>query len=1238
MNEDKVREIKQHKERHKYKQQQQQHSNKNMKQQTTRSFMNQHQHQQFNRQQHPMMNRYNSRNFRERLFGQQHHYHQHPHLNLDQVYHTIKTFGQFTSQKLQSIIEKVSEFQRNNNYSSSDNTTRLLSEEDYGLAGALQLSSSTTYYHQLEDQDDQDLTQSQNNQTTFIVLSSQKKKPTSNLVAGGGAHHEKHPPIPQNLDLFLISIYNYFLEGGYTQIMFRGILELFSLFFTIFASLFLVSLDWNKLWECQDEHTCKPKFSDYIVLLGQQQDNTLSEEEESASQHHSYHSSTSISLTSIVWKFYVWLYFILFFIYGIFCISQYLRKIQDAKFAKLFYEDYLGFPERRVSSFSLEWEDVVMKIQELYETGGFRFTSLPPPSTQAQEIILSQQQNQLHHNSQEHHHHQQHILDLDALAIANRILRKENFLVGFFNLPELLDLSLPEIPFLGTYLPINSRQQYLSKNLEWSLHTCILNHIFSEKYRIRPEFYTNSLQLKRRFVFWGILQGIFMPFLGIFITLHFLFGNLHEYKSGGSGASGGSMQQKQREWTPHAKWLFREFNELPHFFERRLNGGKSRAENYLGKIPQSPLLIFVGKILVFLSGSILSILVVLAAMNDAILLHVKIGQWNLLWYVGIFGMVFSFGRGMSQTQENNTEKHDGYYYNNNNKDERDEVSLLPKKGLFQEMNESLAHISQYTHYMPYHWHKRGFHPDIQKEFMGLYKHKPQLFLQELISVVTTPLLLIWKLPQNAERICQFVSLTKREIGPGVQGEVCGFASFDFDEFEDEYYYSKDVGKDGTATTTHTANAETNTAAATTTTNNNNNFDPSSLSSYTPWYDTYGTKPKTKMGKMKKSFFTFKSNHPNWKCQVHSGKILSLKMEKFKENRFKEKRMRERQYHLEVVKRQLDMLRVLEQEQQIIRQAQEKQQQMQQQEEYVEVDSSQVQDQQAQNHTGLMLDHFRSPHSNDDQNNFLEESNHPHPLAQHHDIMSTSVVPIHGDNTITLSQHHQQFMNTNTDNDGSEIIPSPPSSPSMMMSHTTQTRFSSDPVSASSASLNRSSMHTNNVNTNINHSSINPNDVSVLHYADVGLSRELEKLSANIIGGDTSNNPLASLLLAKSLFASQQSPSILNNSRTSQPYFNSNRGMNNNNISSNSMASFGTIQEETFGDNNNDDLNESAVSTSLSEMSNILSNATSASDTDSQTQQIIMKRSTMQGLLEDHLWLDQYQSHIMENNDDSGNSM
>ena len=48
-----------------------------------------------------------------------------------------------------------------------------------------------------------------------------------------------------------------------------------------------------------------------------------------------------------------------------------------------------------------------------------------------------------------------------------------------------------------------------------------------------------------------------------------------------------------------------------------------------------------------MGGSLGAVLLVFAALNNAILLHFKISNWNLLvWYVGVLSIIYSTGKAM----------------------------------------------------------------------------------------------------------------------------------------------------------------------------------------------------------------------------------------------------------------------------------------------------------------------------------------------------------------------------------------------------------------------------------------------------------------------------------------------------------------------------------------------------------------------------------------------------------------
>ena len=338
--------------------------------------------------------------------------------------------------------------------------------------------------------------------------------------------------------------------------------------------------------------------------------------------------------------------------------------------------------------------------------------------------------------------------------------------------------------------------------------------MFSHKYQVLNTFCMDPLALRRRFIACGIAHAIFMPFLLFFMTLNFSMQNIYDFRS---------TQQYlgPREWSPVAKWTFREFNELPHTFERRLGPSYEAAEDYLNLFAPSALFNTVGRILVFLSGSLGAVCLALAAVNDAILLHVKLGHWNLLWYLGILGVGFSVGKSMLPKMT---------------------IAERYRRNVFAEMDLALEKVSHHTHYYPEFWKKRGWDDIIKGCFLELFQYKLQLFALEIISVIVAPIILCFSLSQRALDICTFVKNTKAEV-PGT-GDHCGFATFDFDLFQDENWEGQTINSSE---------------------DQNQVCNDSEISE----------RPKAKHGKMEKSFFNFKVSCYVYLC-IH--KIIDFLLE------------------------------------------------------------------------------------------------------------------------------------------------------------------------------------------------------------------------------------------------------------------------------------------------------------------------------------------------------------------------
>jgi hypothetical protein len=331
-----------------------------------------------------------------------------------------------------------------------------------------------------------------------------------------------------------------------------------------------------------------------------------------------------------------------------------------------------------------------------------------------------------------------------------------------------------------------------------------------------------------------------------------------------------------------SRWTFREFNELPHFYERRMSPSYEAAEAYLKLFTQSTLVTTLGQLLVLVGGSLGAILVVFAALNDAILLHVKISDWNLLWYFGVLGVVYTGGKALQPSAE-----------------------LRPRyiRNIFEEMSSALDQVATFTHFYPEVWKARAWDRGTYKAVSALFQYKAKLFVHEVVSVILAPIVLCVSLPKCAENICEFVVSIKAEV-PGA-GEVCGYSTFNFDVFGDETWEGRTLGV-GSANEGEQYGVNSDmTGSFTASVMRTKNVDTATK---------MHPRPKATHGKMEKSFFDFKANHPDWRC-TESGQTLLDRVETYKTEETKAL-ARERQLHIEAAAHQLEVLKQLEQRRQV----------------------------------------------------------------------------------------------------------------------------------------------------------------------------------------------------------------------------------------------------------------------------------------------------------------------------------
>ncbi|KAL7951175.1 autophagy protein Apg9 domain-containing protein [Trichoderma barbatum] len=484
-----------------------------------------------------------------------------------------------------------------------------------------------------------------------------------------------------NLDSFMRDVYDYYEGGGMWCIMCSNALWLLE---TLFVAVLLTFLS-----QCVDYGKVPHSQSLKQVIVPQ-----------------------CTQKMSGWWSFGIWLYSFFF----IWKSVQYFFEIRRLLHIREFFVVLLDIPEQDMQTIS--WQDVVARIMALRDQNPRTATDIPQ---NLRRFIGSQSKERL-----------------DAHDIANRLMRKENYLIAMIN-KDILNLSLP-IPFL------RGRQMF-SKTMEWYLHYCILDMAFNELGQVQQDFLRAerrgvlSQKLKQRFYFAGLLNLLFAPIVLAYVIIVYFFTYYNEYQKDPKLAAA-------RKYTSLAEWKFREFNELPHIFYERIHMSFPFATRYIDQFPKR-MTEEIARSIAFMSGALTAILAVCTLLDSELFLSFEITKdRTALFYLGIFGGIWALTRGM--VSEESTVFNPEY---------------------------ALRNVVEYTHYMPDHWQGRLHSFEIKQEFSELYKMKVVIFLEEVLGIITTPLLLLMSLPKCSDQIVDFF----REFTVHVDGlgYVCSFAVFDF---------------------------------------------------------------------------------------------------------------------------------------------------------------------------------------------------------------------------------------------------------------------------------------------------------------------------------------------------------------------------------------------------------------------------------------------------------------------------
>lgn len=388
--------------------------------------------------------------------------------------------------------------------------------------------------------------------------------------------------------------------------------------------------------------------------------------------------------TPTMFTFFVFTYFVIFTGIWVYKCGSAMSKVSDALEMAIFYKDKLGI--QVVELQHMEWYEVVDRFILLHEHGAFRVTSKKT---------------------------------LTAHDVALCIMRKDNYMIGLIN-KKTLDLVAP-----WWLAPFSTDRLFLTQSLEWSLSFCLMDYMFTDQFDIASDFLHDVAGLQWRFQVVGLINFLMLPFLLIYMTFHFFLQNAQQFHSS-------KAYLGPRQWSPLALWEFREFNELNHVFEERMNKSVAPANEYIQTF-QNPYLTILARCVTYIAGAFIATLLLVSVLSDGALLYVHVAEYNLLWYLGVFSACYAGAR-----------------------------SLIPDETKVQEAPAVLLkRVCAHTHYFPEHWEQRAGSVEVKHQLCDMFQFKAQIFAMEVLSVVLTPAVLCFSLPACAQNVLAFVRYSHR---------------------------------------------------------------------------------------------------------------------------------------------------------------------------------------------------------------------------------------------------------------------------------------------------------------------------------------------------------------------------------------------------------------------------------------------------------------------------------------------
>merc|ERR1719210_2460459 len=326
-----------------------------------------------------------------------------------------------------------------------------------------------------------------------------------------------------------------------------------------------------------------------------------------------------------------------------------------------------------------------------------------------------------------------HKQELTPLDVYHRILRFTNYLVAMVN-KSLLPLKY-KIPFLGDHA-------FLSTGLKFNLELILFKSPWApfNQWHLREDYKRVNRRkelaesLKTHILILGCINLVLMPVILLWQLLYSFYNYAQIIKS-----EPGSLGI--RKWSLYGRYYLRHFNELEHELLVRLSRAYKPATYYMD-IFVSPLATVIARNVAFISGSVFAVILSLTVWDEDV-----INVEHMLTVMTVCGALVAGAK-----------------------------VFIPNENMVYCPERTLTQVIAHIHYFPVQWKGKAHSYKVMSELDVLFRYTAMYLLDELLSPIITPIILIFKLSHKSQEIVDFFrNFTVDVVGVG---DVCSFAQMD----------------------------------------------------------------------------------------------------------------------------------------------------------------------------------------------------------------------------------------------------------------------------------------------------------------------------------------------------------------------------------------------------------------------------------------------------------------------------